>query len=113
MGAITRPINGNTNAINTDLITPAINCTSQQYIALQFYQFFDLYYATTATVSISTDSVSWTQIYDAVQDYYNAGALPQDPEAVQLNISAYDAAYIAVAKSRGVELFSRDSVLRT
>jgi predicted nucleic acid-binding protein len=31
--------------------------------------------------------------------------------AEQLNISAYDAAYLAVAKSRGVELFSRDSVI--
>ncbi len=31
--------------------------------------------------------------------------------AEQLNISAYDAAYIAVAKSRGLELFSRDTVI--
>jgi predicted nucleic acid-binding protein len=31
--------------------------------------------------------------------------------AEQLNISAYDAAYIAVAKSRGLELFTKDDVV--
>ncbi|HEY3763210.1 MAG TPA: type II toxin-antitoxin system VapC family toxin [Verrucomicrobiae bacterium] len=31
--------------------------------------------------------------------------------AEQLNISAYDAVYIAVAKSRGAEHFSRDAVI--
>ena len=31
--------------------------------------------------------------------------------ANQLNISAYDAGYIAVAKSRGLELFTKDDVL--
>lgn len=32
--------------------------------------------------------------------------------AEQLNISAYDAGYIAVAKSRGLELFSKDEIIR-
>ena len=31
--------------------------------------------------------------------------------ADQLNVSVYNAAYIAVAKSRGLDLFSRDSVI--
>ena len=31
--------------------------------------------------------------------------------AEQLNISAYDAGYIAVAKARGLELFSKDAVI--
>jgi predicted nucleic acid-binding protein len=55
----------------------------------------------------------------AALDTYNIHPLPIHPcagsatwiIAEQLNISAYDAAYIAVAKSRGVELFSRDSVV--
>ena len=33
------------------------------------------------------------------------------PKAEQLNVSAYDAGYIAVAKAREVELFSRDAVV--
>ena len=32
--------------------------------------------------------------------------------AEQLNISTYDAGYIAVAKARGLELFSNDGVIR-
>jgi predicted nucleic acid-binding protein len=31
--------------------------------------------------------------------------------AEQLNVSAYDAGYIAVAKARGLELFSRDGAI--
>ncbi|MBM3834542.1 MAG: type II toxin-antitoxin system VapC family toxin [Verrucomicrobia bacterium] len=30
----------------------------------------------------------------------------------QLNISAYDAGYVAVAKARGLELFTNDAVIR-
>jgi predicted nucleic acid-binding protein len=32
--------------------------------------------------------------------------------AEQLNVSAYDAGYIAVAKARGLELFTHDAVVR-
>ena len=77
---------GNTSAVNTDLITPAFDCSSNQYIALKFYQFLAVYSGAVATVSISTDSANWTQIYDAVQSSYET-----DPELVQLNISSYAA----------------------
>ena len=54
-----------------------------------------------------------------ILDTYNIDPLPVHPcagsatwlIAEQLNISTSDAAYIAVAKSRGIELFSRDSVI--
>ena len=82
---------GNANAINTDLITPAINCTGQTYVALQFDQFLDVYNTATATVSVSSDSVNWTQVFDAFQDLVNNGGQVLDPELVQLDISAYAA----------------------
>ena len=54
-----------------------------------------------------------------VLDSYNIRLLPIHPcagsatwlIAEQLNLSAYDAGYIAVAKARGLELFSRDEVV--
>jgi predicted nucleic acid-binding protein len=60
-------------------------------------------------------AAAWLTILDT----YNILPVPIHPcagsatwmIAEQLNISAYDAAYIAVAKSRGLELFSRDSVI--
>ena len=63
----------------------------------------------------SEDASAWLVVLDS----YNIHPLSVHPcagsatwiIAEQLNISAYDAAYLAVAKSRGVELFSRDSVI--
>ena len=52
-------------------------------------------------------------------DSYNISTVPLNPcagsatwlIAERLNISAYDAGYIAVAKGRGLDLFSKDNVV--
>ena len=83
---------GNANALNTDLITPAINCAGQNYVALQFYQFFNAYAPpVTAQVFVSSDSVNWTLVFDAIVDFQNNGGIAQDPEFVQQDITAYAA----------------------
>lgn len=61
------------------------------------------------------DVAAWLTVLDS----YRIAPVPAHPcagsatwlIAEQLNISAYDAAYIAVAKSRGLELFTKDDVL--
>jgi predicted nucleic acid-binding protein len=61
------------------------------------------------------DASAWLTVLDS----YNIVAVPLHPcagssawlIAEQLNISAYDAGYLAIAKSRGLPLFSKDSVI--
>ena len=61
------------------------------------------------------DASAWLTVLDS----YNIVPWPLNPcagsstwlIAEQLNISAYDAGYIAVAKSRGLPLFSKDGVI--
>jgi predicted nucleic acid-binding protein len=61
------------------------------------------------------DAAAWLTVLDS----YNIAPMPVHPCAAsstwliaeQLNISAYDAAYIAMAKSRGLELFTRDNIM--
>ena len=61
------------------------------------------------------DVAAWLTVLDS----YNITPLDVHPcagsatwlIAEQLNLSAYDAGYIAVAKSRGLELYSRDDVI--
>ena len=63
----------------------------------------------------SADAAAWLTVLDS----YNITSVPVHPcagsstwlIAEQLNISAYDAGYIAIAKARGVPLFSKDSVV--
>src|SRR5687768_2947774 len=61
------------------------------------------------------DAAAWLTVLDS----YNLSIVPLHPcagsatwlLAEQLNISAYDAGCIAIAKSRGLPLFSRDAVI--
>jgi predicted nucleic acid-binding protein len=61
------------------------------------------------------DAAAWLTVLDS----YNIVPVPLHPcagcstwlIAERLNISAYDAGYIAIAKSRGLPLFSKDSVV--
>ena len=63
----------------------------------------------------SADAASWLTVLDS----YNIIPLDVNPcagsatwlIAEQLNISAYDAGYIAVAKSHGLTLFSKDKTV--
>jgi predicted nucleic acid-binding protein len=61
------------------------------------------------------DVAAWLTVLDS----YNITSVPVHPcagsptwlIAEQLNISAYDAGYIAIAKARGIPLFSRDAAI--
>lgn len=73
--------------INTELTSPAINCSSHSYVGLSFYQWLLMQYTNTvATVSVSTDNAYWTEIYNAQFNYQGA-----NPELIELDISAYAA----------------------
>ena len=75
---------GVTAAVNTDLITPAINCSGNSNVALQFNHWLQATTSSTvAVVSVSTDSVNWTTVFDAIQNYTGL-----NPEVIQINISA-------------------------
>ena len=62
------------------------------------------------------DVAAWLTVLDSygIQpiDLYPCAASATWLIAEQLNISAYDAGYIAVAKGRGLELFTNDAVIR-
>jgi predicted nucleic acid-binding protein len=61
------------------------------------------------------DASAWLTVLDS----YNIVPVPLHPcagsptwlIAEQLNVSAYDAGYIAIAKSRGLPIFSKDNVI--
>ena len=76
--------NLNTSALNTDLISPAINCTGQTYVALQFYEFMAIASSASAQVFVSVDNTNWSLVYDAASQTTAA-----NPQLVQIDISAY------------------------
>jgi predicted nucleic acid-binding protein len=63
----------------------------------------------------SADAAAWLTVLDS----YRITPVPLHPcagsatwlIAEQLNVSAYDAGYIAIAKARGLPLFSRDDAI--
>ncbi len=76
----------NTLNVNSDLISPLINCSNDSFVAIEFQHWFT---RTTnnsnvpdAIVYVSTDGVNWSQIYDAYNESFGGNA-----ELVQLNIS--------------------------
>lgn len=50
-------------ANNTDLITPAINCTGNTVVRLAFSDYFRQF-AAVASLEVSNDNVTWTSIFD-------------------------------------------------
>ena len=72
-----------TNLINTDLISPVINCTGVSHVALKFMQWFKYYNSSSPSVSVSNDGTTWTQVYNVV-----TGSAQTDPEQVLLDISS-------------------------
>ena len=80
---------GVSTAVNTDLITPSVNCTGHPYVALKFNQLFFAYQNNVVgQVLVSTDSTNWTLVFDAMQDFINRGAAILDPQEVDLDLSA-------------------------
>ena len=73
--------------INTDLNSPAINCSGHSAVLLEFLQWFDVYQgASDGIVQVSTDQTNWTTVYDAL-----GSSAETDPELVDIDISAYAA----------------------
>jgi predicted nucleic acid-binding protein len=62
------------------------------------------------------DAAAWLTVLDnyliTPVDLFPCSASATWLLAEQLNISAYDAGYIAVAKARGLDLFTRDTVVQ-
>jgi len=78
---------GNAKALNTDLISPAINCSASTFVALQFEYVMGLVTPyPTAQVFVSNDSANWYLVYDALNSATGA-----NPQLAQVDISAYAA----------------------
>lgn len=76
-------------ALNTELTSPAINCSSHAYVGLSFNEWVLLKYTNTVgTVSISTDMNDWTEIHN-IQFNYTGG--DKNGELIELDISSYAA----------------------
>jgi len=72
---------GNDNkAEDADLITATINCSANNFVALQFEQYFQQYATSEGTVSVSTDGTTWTSVYTVNKTTAN-------PEIVTINIT--------------------------
>jgi hypothetical protein len=72
-----------TNLVATDLILPAIDCSGQTQVSLQFYEWYTF---VSGTVSLSTDSINWTPIYSG-----DMSTASTDGVLMQIDISSYAA----------------------
>jgi hypothetical protein len=71
-------------AEDADLITSAINCSSSNFVALQFEQYFQQFQSSEGTVSVSTDGQTWNTVY-------TVNSTSDNPEVVTVNISSFAA----------------------
>ncbi|MEY4594694.1 MAG: hypothetical protein RIQ47_1104 [Bacteroidota bacterium] len=71
---------------DADMVTGAIDCSGNSTVRLSFNQFLYHFYET-ATVSISNDGTSWTQVLDA-SSLLTTNTYTQNPDQVDLDISA-------------------------
>jgi len=71
-------------AEDADLITAAINCSSSNFVALQFEQYFQQFQSSEGTVSVSTDGQTWNTVY-------TVNTTSDNPEVVIVNISSFAA----------------------
>lgn len=71
---------------DADMITGMIDCSNNATVRLSFNQFLYHFYET-ATVSVSNDGTSWTQVYDASALLSINGSTP-NPEEVDIDITA-------------------------
>lgn len=82
-------LGNDSKAENADLITGAIDCSSNTHVALQFQQYFVQYASSSGTVSVSTDGSSWSQVYQVTANSDN-------PETVTLDITGIAAGHSTV-----------------
>ncbi len=79
---------------NADLITDAIDCSLHSNVHLFFNELL-AHYLESATVSVSTDGTTWTQVLDASAGLAQNGATP-NPNGVDLDISSIAANQVTV-----------------
>lgn len=70
---------------NADLITAAINCSTNANVALQFEHFFQQYAASTGTVFVSNDGINWAQVYTVSSTTSNPATVVIDISPVAAN----------------------------
>ena len=71
---------------NSDLISDSINCSTHSNVHLNFNEFLT-YYNDTATVHISTDGVTWTEVHNSSAGLGQFQSTP-NPNNVDIDISA-------------------------
>ena len=86
--------NGSVGGEDADLITDAIDCSAHSNVHLFFNELF-AHYAETATVSVSTDGSTWTQVFDAAAGMAQNDVTP-NPTAIDIDITALAANQVTV-----------------
>ncbi len=86
--------NGSVGGENADMITDAIDCSAHSNVHLYFNELL-AHYAESATVSVSTDGSTWTQVFDASAGIAQNGATA-NPTAIDLDITALAANQVTV-----------------
>lgn len=86
--------NGSVGGEDADMITDAIDCSLHSNVHLYFNELL-AHYAESATVSVSTDGSTWTQVYDATTGLVQNDVTP-NPTAVDLDITALAANQVTV-----------------
>jgi hypothetical protein len=81
--------NGSVGGEDADLITDAIDCSAHANVHLLFNELL-AHYNESASVSISTDGTTWTQILDADANLAQNDATP-NPTQIDIDISSYAA----------------------
>ncbi len=86
--------NGGVGGEDADLITDAIDCSTHSNVHLFFNELL-AHYAESATVSVSTDGTTWTQVFDAAAGL-NQNDVTPNPTAIDIDISAIAANQVTV-----------------
>lgn len=86
--------NGGVGGEDADLITGPIDCSTHSNVHLFFNELL-AHYAESATVSVSTDGSTWTQVLDATAGLGQGDVTP-NPTAIDLDITSIAANQVTV-----------------
>lgn len=86
--------NGSVGGEDADLITDAIDCSAHSNVHLSFNELL-AHFAESATVSVSTDGSTWTQVFDAAAGM-NQNDVTPNPTAIDIDITALAANQVTV-----------------
>ena len=76
-----------THAENADLVAPAINCTGHNSVFLSINEYFVQFNLSSGVVSVSNDSVTWTEFHHAEAGLVSNASTP-NPNNVIMDISS-------------------------